>query len=507
MRLRTSARMIARSVALSWLGLAACDSATPSATPDRITLAGSVASTAAVGDAVGSPLVEIVDATGRALRNVPFTVTVEGGGTLGAGSRRTGAGPTAVGLWTLGPTPGLQALTIASAGVSPLRVVVSVRAGAPSTAVATGPTEGLSAAPGALVTGVIGVQVRDAFGNTVPGEPVSVDVEGGGTVPAFTLITDAEGRASVGSWQLGPAVGVQAITLRVAELPPVRYVARAEPPFSIDLRYVGTPPSAAVRDAFAAAVARIGAVITADIPPWTLVNFDYASQCDLAGAPVLDGVIDDLVVYVAIRAIDGPGQTIGLGGPCIARPGSLLPIAGDVIFDSADLPVLIASGQLGDVILHELLHVVGLGTIWGPAPFGLDRVSGYGGSDPRFTGASARAAYVAAGGGPTEVGVPVEHLGGAGTRDAHWRESALGAELMTGILNAGVANPLSAITISALADLGYAVDLSIADAFQLGAALRATLHDGAPMAARPDTRALRFVALSTGGVRVVSESR
>src|SRR5690606_3350133 len=65
--------------------------------------------------------------------------------------------------------------------------------------------------------------------------------------------------------------------------------------------------------------------------------------------------------------------------------------------------------------------------------------------------------------------VPVEDQGGSGTRLSHWRESVFGAEVMTGWINAGF-NPLSAITIAALRDMGYGVTLDVADPFTVGAA-------------------------------------
>jgi hypothetical protein len=60
----------------------------------------------------------------------------------------------------------------------------------------------------------------------------------------------------------------------------------------------------------------------------------------------------------------------------------------------------------------------------------------------------------------------VENTGGAGTRDSHWRETILQAELMTGIIEQpGVPMPLSKVTIASMADLGYQVDYSKADIF------------------------------------------
>jgi hypothetical protein len=65
----------------------------------------------------------------------------------------------------------------------------------------------------------------------------------------------------------------------------------------------------------------------------------------------------------------------------------------------------------------------------------------------------------------------VEDIGGEGTADGHWRESVFGAELMTGFVDPGN-NPLSKVTLAALADQGYAVNLGAADPYGLTLALR-----------------------------------
>ena len=62
--------------------------------------------------------------------------------------------------------------------------------------------------------------------------------------------------------------------------------------------------------------------------------------------------------------------------------------------------------------------------------------------------------------------VPVENTGEEGTRDSHWRETVFVNELMTGFVgNAG--NPLSALTIASLADMGYTVNLAAAEPYTL----------------------------------------
>jgi len=127
-------------------------------------------------------------------------------------------------------------------------------------------------------------------------------------------------------------------------------------------------------------------------------------------------------------------------------------------------------------VTHEMAHVLGLGTLWTNFP-GL--TSGFTGTDPRFLGARAGAAWSALG---RSGAVPVEADGGPGTAYGHWDETTFGNELMTGWINAG-ANPLSTVSIASLADLGYRVDLSRADAYSPPSALFRTGADtlGSPI--------------------------
>ncbi len=126
-----------------------------------------------------------------------------------------------------------------------------------------------------------------------------------------------------------------------------------------------------------------------------------------------------------------------------------------------------ANGMLKDVVIHEMGHVLGIGTLWNA--YSNNLLVDAGTADPYFNGPAAIAAFDAAGGDVrTDPKVPVENTGGSGTRDSHWRESAHNAELMTGwIESSGTANPLSAITIASLADLGFSVNMGAADPYTL----------------------------------------
>ncbi len=113
-------------------------------------------------------------------------------------------------------------------------------------------------------------------------------------------------------------------------------------------------------------------------------------------------------------------------------------------------------------------HVLGVGTLWPDSDTLVVNPSlpDNPGADTHFKGAAAIAAFNAAGGTAYIGGkVPVENQLEEGSADSHWRESVLENELMTPVLQSGIANPLSAITTESLADLGNSVDSSGADAF------------------------------------------
>lgn len=196
---------------------------------------------------------------------------------------------------------------------------------------------------------------------------------------------------------------------------------------------------------FAEAAARWEEIIIGDLP-------------DVVD-PTTGETIDDVLIEATATAIDGPGGILGSAGPRELRTdGTLLPWKGAMQFDTADLDQLEASGQLVDVIVHEMAHVLGFGTIWELK--GL--IEGAGTPGSVFTGANAVAAYNEIFGN-TDPAVPLETQGGPGTADGHWSEDLFGTELMTGFLNAGVPNPISRVTVGQFEDLGYQVDYAAAD--------------------------------------------
>lgn len=179
---------------------------------------------------------------------------------------------------------------------------------------------------------------------------------------------------------------------------------------------------------------------------------------DLPNATYNGVAVDDLQINASSSAIDGVGGVLGQAGYDRTRTtGTRLPYHGSMQFDSADMASMEANGSLLNVIVHEIGHVLGLGTLWQSR--GL--LTGARTSNPLYVGPQALAAYNSIF-GTTATGIPVENSGGSGTRDSHWRETTFRNEIMTGYINSG-SNPLSRLTVGALADLGYTVNYAAAD--------------------------------------------
>jgi len=317
------------------------------------------------------------------------------------------------------------------------------------------------------------VVVRDARNDPMSDVTVNFTVTaGGGVISGGSATTGLDGVARAASWVFGPA-GAQAVRASVASVPGVTvdFAGLSRAPlahFDISLRFISSMSDSQAR-AFVHAKERIEEFVVGDIPGQN-VSLTAAELATCGGSGVSQDV-DDVLILAEVGPIDGVSNILGQAGPCFIRSTSKLPVLGHMMFDSADLDALEAQGRLEYVILHEMMHVIGFGTIW--TELGL--LSGAGTDDPFFTGPAARANLASLNGGSFYTGtpVPVEATGGAGTRDSHWRETVFNHELMTGFLDSGV-NPLSATTIGSFQDLGYSVDVSQAEAFNLATALRAT---------------------------------
>lgn len=341
------------------------------------------------------------------------------------------------------------------------------------------------------------VLVRDVSHQPVANVEVSFAVtSGGGSVTGGLATTDSNGIATVGTWKVQAGANTLQATVSGTGISgnPVTFTATgAMHAFTIDVRFL-TGVTPLQREAFDSAKAKWERLVYGDLPDESVTGIP-AGACG-PGTPPVNETIDDVVIFAALDSIDGPGDSTILAGagPCLFRNG-FLPLAGAMLFDTADVARLIASGQFAGVIEHEMGHVLGFGTIWQPKGLLAGPVS-QGGVDPHFVGSQAIAAFNENGGATYGAGqkVPVENclapppgvVCGLGSYDGHWRETILGDELMTFYQNVGVVNPLSVITAAAMADLGYQVNFAASDPYSVagpdafalpGAVVRSPLHE------------------------------
>lgn len=187
-----------------------------------------------------------------------------------------------------------------------------------------------------------------------------------------------------------------------------------------------------LQDAFVAAADYLSSIITGDL-------FDVTTGGTL---------IDDLRIQASIADIDGFGGVLAQAGPSMFRSDIYLPSAGTMTFDSTDAGIYDSAGLFDDIVLHEMIHVLGFGSLFGVMGLTSGSVAT---DDLVYTGANANAAYLAEYGADSFI--PLETDGGNGTAGGHWDEAVFDDELMTGFFDSD--NHLSAMSIAALEDMGY----------------------------------------------------
>ena len=204
-------------------------------------------------------------------------------------------------------------------------------------------------------------------------------------------------------------------------------------------------------------------IIREDLPDYTFARH-WSGTCGDQPYEIPSGErIDDLRIYVGsvermeVRIHVANEEVVyesrAQAGPTLLRE-TFLPVLGCVTVNSKFFDSL-TSIYLLDMSLHEMGHVLGIGTT-GFRESGFLRDSSDG---PYFNGPRAIAAFDDAGGrNYTGAKVPLEKSGG------HWRSPVLEDELMSSMRGISM---LSAITIQALADLGYVVDVTQADPYTL----------------------------------------
>lgn len=257
--------------------------------------------------------------------------------------------------------------------------------------------------------------------------------------PNFTVEPSFPTMAALSSSNIGSSAS--------AEDPPV--------PFSITVNYSGDP-------AFQASFQQAAAT-------WeSLIPFYLDGR---QGTAIFPGI----TITASVNNIDGAGGILGSAGPLTGGfddSGYLLADTGQMQFDSSDFASPTSGFQA--VVLHEMAHVIGIGTLWGfnglyssSAPSVIDPNNGQ--TVGQYIGAFGLQGWQAEY-NPAATYVPIEKGGGSGTANGHWNEGDGGAatgyistltgldsrfELMTGWLNGG--STIGEVTKGSLRDLGYDV--------------------------------------------------
>ena len=530
-------RAVRLCTAFAALVVSACsggDSGTAPPKPASVQAVSATIPTATVGAALAtSPTFTVKDAGGSTLGGIAVSVVVSsGGGTLVGAPTKSAGGATPVGTWTLGTTAGANTLTVSVSGVTPLTITATGTPGAPSKMVVTGGNS-QSALAGAPVAIPLGAAVQDQFSNGIPNIPVTFQsTTGGGALTPGVITTNGSGVATGAIWRLGNKGGPQTATASANGFA-TSFSATIQTSYPLDLRFFGPPMSAEAQLAFTNAANRIRAAIISPLSPVNLQNTDI-SPCLTGLTGILTETTQGVIIYAAVTAIDGPGKILAQAGPCYVRGTSRLTIIGHMQFDEADIQNYVNSGRFESVVLHEMNHVIGFGTIWGPPPdknlltnpaFDENNVA-TGSLNPRFTGAVAIANCFAAGGTTNHctlaTGVAVEMCGGGGTADGHWRElfradcnatpsAAFDTELMTGFAESTPNMPWSALSIGSFQDLGYTVNLLAADAYTVPSLLamaRLSLQaESAIDGAREVVHRAKFEVSSDGRVTIINRER
>ncbi|MBC8086665.1 MAG: hypothetical protein H7Z40_05330 [Phycisphaerae bacterium] len=466
----------AHAAGLPVVAISAVAKAGPVAALDLITSAitGMVASDVAV-----PPGVRAVDRFGNPVEGaaVVFAVSSGAGSITGAQQTTNTSGIATVGSWKLGTLAGAQTLRadVVATGASNTLTATALSAAPVDFVIIDGNAQ-IGQADKRLCRSPV-IAVRDQYGNGVGQIPiVFTPANGSGTVTTGSVLSRANsGYAAVGAWNLSGAA-TQTLVATSAALPGKSLTFTAsvgpEPKFGICARFIGDAATPRQREAVAKAVARWQQVIVGRAHTVPLSNFNGDQFC-LRGIGVLDEIVEDLLLFVEFAAIDGAGKIIGQAGPCGLSTLSRLPVLGALQLDVADVAVMEAQGKLENVVLHEIGHILGIGTLWSSKNLTLGR----GTDSTHFLGAAARVEFPGIRSSFAGTPVPLENCVGItgcgdGTRDAHWRKSVFGNELMQGYVEQVM--PVSRVTIGSLADIGYTVNLEVADQFpSFGASLRA----------------------------------
>ncbi len=170
------------------------------------------------------------------------------------------------------------------------------------------------------------------------------------------------------------------------------------------------------------------------------------------------GSVDDIAINIKTPYIDGKENVLGKAEFDVKRPVTNLPSWSHINLDSADIDLMIKNNIAESVIFHEMAHALGFGSLWK-----IDNLA----NGHNYTGTHALAEYRTISGIVDAGWIPLESDLDAKSNDVHWAENIFDSELMTPVSESSPPMPISRMTIAAFEDLGYVVDYSKADSYEI----------------------------------------
>jgi hypothetical protein len=289
-----------------------------------------------------------------------------------------------------------------------------------------------------------------AIGDSVRVSAPGID-SSGATVTSFARLSVEPADAAVvrDGWLVSRAAQLAVVTARAGTMQSVDTVVMQGPSAfglaMIPLR--GSAPS----PRWLASLARVQTVLRRVVRIAPLGGRVRVPVDGCGNRTVLEEDVAGLTVLVRFGEL--PGPLVGLSGPCVLRENSGLPLLGLVEIDTLKLGI--ASDTVVDrLILHETLHVMGVGALWAQAAYGGHVVGGPEDVDPIYVGPAALRGWARIRGSATAAvrAIPLQ----IGSRD-HWRVDPLFDEVMAPRLRT-TPQVLSAITVGALRDIGWEVE-------------------------------------------------
>eukprot|EP00924_Labyrinthula_sp_SR-Ha-C_P016534 maker-scaffold_6-snap-gene-6.14-mRNA-1 protein AED:0.00 eAED:0.00 QI:175/1/1/1/1/1/2/55/387 len=230
--------------------------------------------------------------------------------------------------------------------------------------------------------------------------------------------------------------------------------------------------------------------------------FRYVCGMESVSNPIIferATIPENLTIVILFQRFENVFYPFTPAAHCLISPNTWLPIVGVMIYEEEDIEFWHSVNLLKDVALHDMMQVLGFGTHWRPwtvadgshetennflqdaiYPFTviLDTSESHPENEPKYIGQYGVEAYAELT-GENETYIPLQgayYLGveifnisageGLGQVDFHFHED-LNNEIMTVMMVENSPGALSVLSLACLKDLGYEVDMSLADPYEL----------------------------------------